>query len=40
LDIVLLDDGNEFYFNVISMPGTHGKPVLEGVGKRQKRNDR
>ena len=39
LDIVLLDDGNEFYFNVISMPSTAGKPVLEGVGKRQKHND-
>jgi hypothetical protein len=39
LDIVLLDDGNEFYFNVISMPSTDGKPVLEGVGKRQKRSD-
>jgi len=43
LDIVLLDDGNEFYFNVSSMPNTSGKPVLQGVGKRQssglKRND-
>ena len=34
LDIVLLDD-NEFYFNVTSMPNTTGKPVLQGVGKRQ-----
>ena len=43
LDIVLLDDGNEFHFNVISMPNTSGRPVLQGVGKRQssglKRND-
>ena len=43
LDIVLLDDGNEFHFNVISMPNTSGWPVLQGVGKRQssglKRND-
>jgi hypothetical protein len=35
LDIVLRDDGEEFYFNVTSMPGTTGKPVLQGVGKRQ-----
>jgi hypothetical protein len=34
LDIVLWDDGNEFYFNVTSM-STSGKPVLQGVGKRQ-----
>jgi len=39
LDIVLLDGGNEFYFNVIGMPNTSGKPVLQGVGKRQKRKD-
>ena len=37
LDIVLADDGNEFYFNVVGMPDTSGKPVLQGVGKRQKR---
>lgn len=35
LDIVLLDDGDEFYFNVIDMTNTSGKPVLQGVGKRQ-----
>jgi hypothetical protein len=35
LDIVLRDDGDEFYFNVTSMPSTTGKPVLQGVGKRQ-----
>jgi hypothetical protein len=35
LDIVLRDDDNEFYFNVTSMPNTMGKPVLQGVGKRQ-----
>ena len=35
LDIVLLDDGNEFYFNVVGMQSTKGKPVLQGVGKRQ-----
>jgi hypothetical protein len=35
LDIVLRDDGEEFYFNVTSMPSTTGKPVLQGVGKRQ-----
>jgi hypothetical protein len=34
LDIVLLDD-DEFYFNVTSMPNTAGKPVLQGIGKRQ-----
>ena len=34
LDIVLLDD-DEFYFNVTSMPNTTGKPVLQGIGKRQ-----
>jgi hypothetical protein len=34
LEIVLGDDGNEFYFNVTSM-STSGKPVLQGVGKRQ-----
>ena|SRR5215831_13262335 len=37
LDIVLLDDGEEFYFNLTSMPGTSGKPVLQGIGKRQSR---
>jgi hypothetical protein len=35
LDIVLVDDGNEFYFNLTSMPNTTGKPVIQGVGKRQ-----
>jgi hypothetical protein len=35
LAIVLRDDGEEFYFNVTSMPNTMGKPVLQGVGKRQ-----
>jgi len=35
LDVVLLDDGDEFYFNVANMPGTRGKPVLQGVGKRE-----
>jgi hypothetical protein len=35
LAIVLLDDGDEFYFSVINMPRTIGKPVLQGVGKRQ-----
>jgi len=35
LDIVLLDDDNEFYFNVTDMTKTSGKPVLQGVGKRQ-----
>jgi hypothetical protein len=35
LDIVLANDGDEFYFNVTSMPSTSGKPVLQGVGKRQ-----
>ena len=35
LDLVMLDDGNEFYFNVIDMTNTSGKPVLQGVGKRQ-----
>jgi hypothetical protein len=35
LDIVLLDDGDEFYFNVTDMQNTSGKPVLQGVGKRQ-----
>ena len=35
LDLVLLDDGNEFYFNVIDMTNTSSKPVLQGVGKRQ-----
>ena len=35
LDIVLANDGDEFYFNVTSMPNTSGKPVLQGVGKRQ-----
>ena len=35
LDIVLADDGNEFYFNLTSMPSTTGKPVIQGVGKRQ-----
>jgi mannose-6-phosphate isomerase-like protein (cupin superfamily) len=35
LDIVLRDDGDEFYFNVTSMPSTNGKPVLQGVGRRQ-----
>jgi len=35
LDIVLLDSGDEFYFNVTSMPNTTGKPVLQGVGRRQ-----
>ena len=35
LDIILQDDGEEFYFNVTSMPNTIGKPVLQGVGKRQ-----
>ena len=34
LDLVLLDDGAEFYFNVTEMT-TSGKPVLQGVGKRQ-----
>ena len=34
LDIVLLDN-DEFYFNVTSMPNTTGKPVLQGIGKRQ-----
>src|SRR6516162_4325059 len=35
LDLVLLDDGAEFYFNVVDMTSTSGKPVLQGVGKRQ-----
>ena len=35
LDIVLLDSGDEFYFNVTSMPSTTGKPVIQGVGRRQ-----
>jgi hypothetical protein len=35
LDLILLDDGDEFYFNVIDMTNTNGKPVLQGVGKRQ-----
>ena len=35
LNLVLLDDGNEFYFNVIDMTNTSSKPVLQGVGKRQ-----
>jgi hypothetical protein len=35
LDIVLVDDGEQFYFNLISMPSTSGKPVIQGVGKRQ-----
>ena len=35
LDIVLVDDGNELYFNLTSMPSTTGKPVIQGVGKRQ-----
>ena len=35
LDIVLANDGDEFYFNVTSMPSTSGKPVLQGVGIRQ-----
>jgi hypothetical protein len=35
LDIVLANDGDEFYFNVTSMPNTAGKPVLQGVGRRQ-----
>jgi hypothetical protein len=35
LDLVLLDDGDEFYFNVTDMTNTSGKPVLQGVGKRQ-----
>ena len=34
LDIVLRDD-KEFYFNVTGMPNTTGKPVLQGMGKRQ-----
>jgi hypothetical protein len=34
LDIVLLDD-DEIYFNVTNMPNTTGKPVLQGIGKRQ-----
>ena len=35
LEIVLADDGNEFYFNLTSMPSTAGKPVIQGIGKRQ-----
>ena len=35
LDLVLADDGDEFYFNLTSMPSTTGKPVIQGVGKRQ-----
>ena len=35
MDLVTLDDGDEFYFNVIDMTNTNGKPVLQGVGKRQ-----
>jgi hypothetical protein len=35
LDIVLRDAGDEFYFNVTGMPGTSGKPVLQGLGKWQ-----
>ena len=35
LNLVLLDDGAEFYFNVVDMTSTSGKPVLQGVGKRQ-----
>ena len=35
LDIVLVNDGEELYFNVTSMPNTTGKPVLQGVGRRQ-----
>ena len=34
LDIVLRDD-EEFYFNVTTMPNTTGKPVLQGIGRRQ-----
>jgi hypothetical protein len=35
LDIVLVDDGNELYFNLTSMPSTTGRPVIQGIGKRQ-----
>ena len=35
LDIVLVNEGEELYFNVTSMPNTTGKPVLQGVGRRQ-----
>jgi hypothetical protein len=35
LDIVLANDGDEFYFSLTSMPSTTGKPVLQGVGRRQ-----
>ena len=35
LDIVLVDDGDEFYFNLTGMPSTTGKPVIQGIGKRQ-----
>jgi hypothetical protein len=35
LDLVLLNDGDEFYFNLTGMPNTTGKPVIQGVGKRQ-----
>jgi hypothetical protein len=35
LDLVLRDDGDEFYFNLTSMPSTTGQPVLQGVGRRQ-----
>ena len=35
LDIVLVDDGDELYFNLTSMPSTTGKPVIQGIGKRQ-----
>jgi hypothetical protein len=31
----LLNDGDEFYLNVTDMLNTSGKPVLQGVGKRQ-----
>jgi len=34
-DLVLADDGNEFYFSVIDMTNTSSKPVLQGIGKRQ-----
>jgi hypothetical protein len=35
LDIVLVDDGDEFYFNLTNMPNTTGRPVIQGIGKRQ-----
>jgi hypothetical protein len=34
LDIVLVDGGKKFYFNLTSMPSTTAKPVDQGVGKR------